>query len=458
MSLPMNDIQQFKLTLNRLNRLLEIGSVLLCLAVCLPSVSSAQVLADPSTDPDYNVARSSWGSGLLYISDVVVESDSPDPLLNEKIDLIDDDETLTSELPDGRSVFMIRLKNASIVNSFRFYNFEAEGSLMAYVRTSADENADSPWIPVSDTITYNSSGPVVLWFNQEIEATLVRIVFDTAQPGNISGFGVAGTFFQGSSPKQTQLVRQTQATDNQSLNNVLSFTSGADVMGTSGGMAPSSKAMIDDLVETSHVFPETNAEPVALIDMGEPREIERVTVLIDSPAPTQMELYFIDDLDDIEGLEEQPQPVALIQQLKNNPLLASNSISSWIPLAAQAAAATSIREITVPPSFFDNRTPNVVAEFEPGDRRARANVGGSSFSQYVLVRWVYEDGLPAEFGGLVVCELNFLGRYVWYYEGDPDAPAEGPEGEMAFINFGNTPPTDSPPPQIPPPVTPPVSP
>lgn len=409
----------------------------------------AQVQENPELDPDYNVARSSWGSGLLYINDVVIESDSPDPLLNDKIDLINDDETLTSNVPEGRSVFLVSLKDSSIVNSFRFYNFDAEGALMAYVRTASSADEVAPWIPVSDTVTYDSPGPVVVWFNQEIEAELVRIVFDTSKTGLISGFGIAGSFFRGVSPKQTQLVRQTQATDNQAMTNVLSPSSGAQVIGTSQALAPSSKAMIDDLVETTHVFSETDPEPLALFDLGEPREIERVSVLIDSPAPSTMEVYFLEDLDEINGVVE--QPVALIEKLKHSPLLASKSISAWIPLAAQAGPSF-INGISVPDAFFNDRTPNVIAEFEAGSRRARANVGGSSFARYVLIRWVYEDGLPPEFGGLVINELNFLGRYVWYYEGeDIGSPDESPGNELSINTSSQTPPGGGNPPQLPPP-------
>gem|GEM_PF-6543379 len=425
--------------------------VLCVISVALVCVtfSNAQVQEDPDLDPEYNVARSSWGSGLLYINDVVLESESPDPLLNDKVDLIHDDETLSSDIPEGRSVFLVSLKDSSLVNSFRFYNFDAEGAVMAYVRTATTENEETPWIPVSDTVTYNEAGPVVVWFNQEIEASLIRIVFDTSKTGHISGFGVAGSFFRGVSPKQTQLVRQTQATDNQAMTNVLSPSSGAQVIGTSDGIAPSSKAMIDDLVETSHVFSETDPEPIAIFDLGEPREIEKVSVLIDSPHPSTMEVYFLEDLDEIEGIDP-PQPVALIQALKRSPLLASSSISAWIPLAAQFAPPAFAMGISVPDDFFDNRTPNVIAEFDSGSRRARANVGGSSFAQFVLIRWVYANGLPSEFGGLIINELNFLGRYVWYYEGeDIGSPDESAGNELT--TFSNSPPPSTfPPPQFPP--------
>ncbi|MEM1157870.1 MAG: hypothetical protein AAF649_05635 [Verrucomicrobiota bacterium] len=407
-----------------------------------------QVQQNPELDPEYNVARSSWGSGLLYISDVVLESDSPDPLLNDKVDLIHDDETLSSEIPEGRSVFLVSLKDSSLVNSFRFYNFDAEGAVMAYVRTTATEDDKTPWIPVSDTVTYSEAGPVVVWFKQEIEASLVRIVFDTSKPGDISGFGVAGSFFRGFSPKQTQLVRQTQATDNQAMTNVLSPSSGARLIGTSDGLAPSSKAMIDDLVETTHVFSETDPEPIAIFDLGEPREIERVSVLIDSPHPSTMEVYFLEDLNEIDGIQE-TQPVALIQQLQHSPLLASRSISAWIPLAAQANLPEFVTGISVPADFFDNRSPNVIAEFEGGSKRARANVGGSTFAQFVLIRWLYQNGLPSEFGGLVINEINFLGRYVWYYEGeDIGSPDESAGNELTTF-FNSPPPTTFPPPIVP---------
>lgn len=424
---------------------------LLCFST---SVVTSEVLDNPELNPVYNVARSSWGSGLLYISDIVLESESPDPLLNDKVDLIHDDETLSSDLPEGRSVFLVSLKDSSIVSSFRFYNFEASGAVMAYVRTTSSENNDAPWIPVSDTVTYDEPGPVVLWFNQEIEASLVRIVFDTSNPGHISGFGVAGTFFRGVSPKQTQLVRQTQTTDNQAMTNVLSPSSGAQVIGASDGMAPSSKAMIDDLVETAHVFSETDPEPIALFDLGQPREIERVSVLINSPHPSTMEVYFLDDLDEIQGLEPE-QPTALFKGLRHSPLLASNTAAAWIPLAAQFGPAAFVNGLSVPKDFFDNRDPNVVAVFDAGSRRARADVGGTSFAQYVLVRWVYADGIPPEFSGLVINELNFLGRYVWYYEGeDIGSPDESPANELSVVTSTPTPPGDGNPPKFPPPPTP----
>jgi len=420
-------------------------------AVAFTLQGVAQIQTDPALEPDYNISRAALGSGLLYISDVVVESDSPDPLLNDKVDLIHDDETLTSDLPLDRSLFVIRLKDASIVNSFRFYNFGAAGSVSAYARPTTEEEAtagetqdpDGGWVQVSESVSFGEPGPVVVWFDQEIEAKLVRIVFDTTKSDIISGFGVAGTFFRGASPKQTQLVRQTQATDNTDLTNVVSYGSGARVIGTSGGMAPSDKAMIDDLVETSHVFPETNEEPVALFDLGEPREIERISALIDSPAPTRMEMYFLDDLDSIDGGS---QPVAL-HTIQDGPLFAQNGMPSGL-----APSGGSMTIINVPTSFFDQNDPNVVAEFEEGDRKARANVAGSSFAQYVLVRWVYENGVPADFTGLVVNELNFLGRYVWYYEGDPDAPAEGPDSGVVLTPTSGPPgnPPDPPePPEVP---------
>ncbi|MEM6823339.1 MAG: hypothetical protein AAF558_15530 [Verrucomicrobiota bacterium] len=381
-------------------------------------------------NPDFNVSRATMGTGLLYISDVVMESDNPDPLLNEKIHLIHDDETLTSELPDGRSLFIIRLKDASNVNSFRFYNFGAEGAVTAYVRTTDSETDDVPWIPVSDTVTFGEPGPVVAWFNLEVEAKLVRIVFDCSTPGLISGFGVAGTFFSGADPTRARLVRKTQTTDNQFLTNVLSFGSDARVMGSSPSMAPSERAMIDDLVETSHVFSETEDQPVALIDMGEPREIDRVTVLIDSEEPSVMELYFMDNVD--EFLPPGPQPTALRRLLEQGPKLAS--VGNWFPLIAQIQP-TFIQEVSVPPSFFDDNTPNVTVEFDTGERRARASTGGTTFAQYVLVRWIYSDGIPPDFGGLVVNELNFLGKYTWFYEDDPEPPAERPENELIFLDI-----------------------
>jgi len=431
-----------------------LGVALVFGTVCLADLP-AQIINAEETQPDFNVARSALGSGLLYISDVVIETEEPSDLLNEKVDLIHDDETLTAELPEDRSLFIVRLKDASFVDSFRFYNFEAAGTVTAYVQplpeTPLSENstegmaASEQWIQVSDPVEFSEPGAVAVWFNEKLESQLVRIVFETTRPGLISGFGVAGTFFRGADPSQVKLVRQVQATDRQDLTNVLSFGSGARVVAVSGGMAPSDKAMIDDLVETTHVYSETDPTPMALFDLEEPREIERVTVLIDSPAPTRMEMYFLDTLDDLEFREEPGRTAASF--VTTGPALAS--LNGPLAVGGQfSGAAGFFTSFTVPDSFFDNNIPSVVAEFEAGERKARADVGSSSFARWVLVRWVYQNGIPPEFGGLVVNELNLLGRYTWFYEDEgPEPPAEGPDAITTFpIDFD----LSIDPPQVPP--------
>jgi hypothetical protein len=223
----------------------------------------------------------------------IIDSSNASPALSAETALLGSDPTVGYTLAPGKTTILLSLSEIENISSISFLNKGVSGNLTIST-SSARLAADSPqWVqvaqqPIAGEAVKATVGPT--------EAKYVRVTFDTAQAGEISGFGVYGT----PSPSDFTVPRPRQVSNDpaasnggESLSNVhrqaraLFVSSGADMNAANN--------MIDDSLVTTFDFAPGDPTPTAIIDLGKASSVRKLSA-IHSARPGTLHFYVLPNL------------------------------------------------------------------------------------------------------------------------------------------------------------------
>ena len=221
--------------------------------------------------------------------------------LNSKLEsreatLLCADPTVDYALPSGKTTLLVSLSKIENIDKISFLNNGAKGNL-TIATANAKLPTDSPqWHNVSNQeLTPDSVkakiGPA--------EAKYVRLTFDVAQSGHIAGLGVysAAAISDFTMPR-TRKVAVAEKSENIALigYNLTDLHAKARALYVSSGDdLKQANNMIDDQPATSYNFAANDAMPTAVIDLGKPTTLRRISAVY-SPRQGNVDFYVLQSL------------------------------------------------------------------------------------------------------------------------------------------------------------------
>jgi hypothetical protein len=394
----------------------------------LPTCAAPAADAPIADGKPYDNSRRALGTHLHWMGDNNSEKiygfDGGNRSEGNPLDyLIADDETISPELPKGKSLFVLKTLADHNVASFSFYNHGAAGTYRVSALSS------SRWKPIGKDKAFSRPGPQVVEFPEPVATRQVKVEFETTTPGQVSGFGLAAPLTE----KDVEAVRLIHQPDIDTLNSVVVPGEISSIVGVApaaaGAAADKPENMIDDLVETSYRFDPARSVPATLLDLGEARQIERVTALVETDQPLRMEVYLPEKPENV--VPSAPATTTLLDSvLSRGPLLASTGatpgMATW--LAALAAPITTlVYQSGEKPGGLE---PILYGYVAPGESRVILPLGRTYNGRFVLILFRPTGANP---GNFMVREINLLGRYIWRFYDDFGTTNEGNNPPPEFI-------------------------
>lgn len=210
--------------------------------------------------------------------------------------LLCNDPTVGYALQSGKTSLLVSLPKIENVDSVSFLNEGAKGSV-TIATASAKLSADSPqWRNLSGQELNSDSVKVKVG---PAEAKYVRLTFDVTEPGRIAGLGVysASAIADFTMPRTRKLgvggnseslaLISYNLTDLHAKARALYVSSGDDIKQANN--------MIDDQTATSYSFAANDAAPAAVIDLGKPTTLRRISTTYSS-RPGAISFYVLQSL------------------------------------------------------------------------------------------------------------------------------------------------------------------
>jgi hypothetical protein len=340
--------------------------------------------------------------------------------------LLCNDPTVGYTLPSGKTTLLVSLSKIENIDSISLLNYGAKGDL-TIATASAKLSADSPqWRKLSQEGLSSDSlkakiGPA--------EAKYVRLTFDLKEPGRIAGLGIysasavsdftmprARAFSVGNKSESLALIGY-NVTDIHAKARALYVSSGDDLKQANN--------MIDDQTGTSYSFATGDAAPAAVVDLGKPTSLRRISALY-SARPGTINFYVLQSLPGGEA-ENASRTLRLDRTAQENLTPVGSITDDGTGRAAIDFPATTGRYIMIKwaPAAQDDASFSVaeIAAFGGGNQPANlmaANASGAGGGRIDSDGKTMLDGKDAKDA--------------------KDMPAEGPEA-----------PAEGPPPSLPPP-------
>ncbi len=360
--------------------------------------------------------------------------------------LLCNDPTVGYGLPSGATTMVVSLSKIENVESISFFNRGAQGNV-SIATSSAQLSEDSPqWHSaaqqeLSSNAVKAKIGPT--------EAKYVKLTFNVTQPGRIAGFGLYSTpavsDFTMPRPRKVSFEGKSEsfALITSSFTDVHAKARALYV--SSGGEVKDANNMIDDQLATTYTFSGSDANPIAVIDLGKVCTLRRLSTIY-SPRKGNIDFYVLKSL-------------PLATQSESDQLNAA-ALQKGAP-AGQTPAATAAMElpqtVKITDAAFSNLNPVGSVATNEGEGRASIDFPATA-GRYVMVRWnsAVQSGAAfsvaeiAAFGGqshtsqIIASENQSRGRLA---DGktildNKDIPAEAPE-------TAPQPPGEGPPPSLP---------
>lgn len=226
-----------------------------------------------------NLARPSVGAQL------VVEGGKSDAAA-----LLRDDDPLGYPLAAGDTSMTLSLPQIEVLKRFNFLNLTAAGKVTVSVSSAKGADA-AAWREVQ---TKNFSGTDVVTCDfGSVEARQVKIDFHLDTPGRVDTFGLFGLRTLATSSNGRYAAK---GEDKKALmyNYAASSPDAGVVMVSPGEDIKAAQALADGDVGTSFTFNPTDPEPMAVVDLGTTRALNRVSVAFKAGAG-HMDVYLLAD-------------------------------------------------------------------------------------------------------------------------------------------------------------------
>ncbi|MEO0793560.1 MAG: hypothetical protein AAFX93_00270 [Verrucomicrobiota bacterium] len=345
--------------------------------------------------------------------------------------LMTDDPTAAFSAPVGISRFVIDLSDFYIIDRFNFKNFTAVGSVQLFYSDSLNTPDAKSWVAVDDPQSFDSEAVLSPTFTP-FESRYLMVLLDITQPGDIGNMGAFGNLSLaevklGANKRDEDIAVDTSAKTNAKPVKFNYASAGADsrVTYVSSGVAGEANSMIDDDVESFYDFEGGDEESIVIVDLGEQREVNRVSMLFDSP-PGEFDFFIVNKLpDDVQkaiddaetgsnatnsnGSLSKPADDDMAMIYNNGRLepllLAQNGGGDAIGSIVSFTADAIFNTVQLPAGFFSSLTPTVQEAVTGSDERFRLDFSNLS-GRFLIVRFTPSPGSP---GGLRVYEISLMG-------------------------------------------------
>jgi len=336
--------------------------------------------------------------------------------------LMTDDPTARYRVDPGTHRFVIDLGEFFTIERFNFKNFTARGRVELYFSESLEPPEGKAWREAAPPVALTQEEVISPKFTP-FEARYLMAELDITQAGDIGNLGAFGNLsvaevrLKEAKRDEDIATDATSATNRRPVKlNYASASADSRVSYVSSGQAPASIAMIDDDVETFYQF-DDEEENIVIIDLSQQRDVNSVSMLVDS-GPGEFDFFVLNKLPDniekvIEEREKQlsesdPEPAdddmaMIFNQGRWEPLLLAqngDAIGGIVNFASEAIFAT----VQIPGDFFANLSPTVETTVNGSEERFRidfANLQG----QYLIIRFIPAPGS----GGVVIYEVSLMG-------------------------------------------------
>ena len=341
--------------------------------------------------------------------------------------LLGDDPAVGYALPIGRTTLLVSLSAIENIDNISFLNDGVRGDVTV-ASASAKLPAESPqWHKVSQQeltsgIVKAKIGPA--------EAKYVRLTFNITEPGRVAALGLYPTAavsdFTMPRPNKTAIENQSKSLGLISYNVTDLHAKTRALYVSSGENLKQANNMIDDQASTSFSFAANDVTPTAVIDLGAPTSVRRISAIYSSRQGT-INFYVLQTL-------------------------------PGISVASSSTAENAPPTLRVTDTVQDNLQP-VASIIDDGTGRAAVDFPATT-GRYVMVKWGATGAQDAPFSVAEIAAFgsgqsaNLMAAYAsragngrmssdgkTMLDGKDfkDIPAEGPE-----------PPGEPPPPALPP--------
>ena len=250
------------------------------------------------------------------------------------------DPTIGYPLGNGTTTLLVSLAKVENIDSISFVNRDAKGEV-TMATSNAKLPADSPqWQEIarhdltSDTISAKI-GPS--------EAKYIRLTFNITEPGRIADLGIYSTptvaaFAIPHVRKPISNRSEGLSLVSYNLTDVHAKARAAYV--SSGDDVKQANNTIDDQPSTSYQFAASDSAPMAIIDLGKPTKLRRISALY-SPARGTLDFYVLQSLP---GAAKGVSPTDL--KLDEATLAGLQPVGSFTDTAGTGRAAIDFPETT----------------------------------------------------------------------------------------------------------------
>lgn len=248
-----------------------------------------------------NLARPSAGAQLVVAG---AKSDAAA--------LLRDDDPLGYPLAAGDTSMTLSLPQIEVLKRFNFLNLTAAGKVT--VSVSPAKGADAAWREVQ-TKSFSGTDVVSCDFGS-VEARQVKIDFHLDAPGRIDTFGLFGLRTLTTSGNGRYAAK---GEDKKALmyNYAASSPDAGVVMVSPGEDVKSAQALADGDVSTTYAFKTTDPEPMAVVDLGTTRLLNRVSVAFKAGAG-HMDVYLLADPKEKSALVKGASPRTIQDVIKTD--------------------------------------------------------------------------------------------------------------------------------------------
>lgn len=226
--------------------------------------------------------------------------------------LLRDDDPLGYPLGAGDTSMTLTLPQIEVLKRFNFLNLTAAGKVTVSVSTG--KGADATWREVQSK-TFAGTDVVTCDFGS-VEARQVKIDFHLDAPGRVDTFGLFGlkTLSAAASGRYAAQGEEKKAL---LYNYAVSSPDAGVVMVSPGEDIKEAQAMADGDVGTSFAFKTTDPEPMAVVDLGTSRTLNRVSASFKS-GPGHLDVYLLADPMDKSALAKGTAPRTIQDVIKTD--------------------------------------------------------------------------------------------------------------------------------------------
>src|SRR2546421_8284838 len=294
------------------------GLLFLALATrSLAGETMSLITLDDASNPAKNLARMNCGATI----DLVGPDGRIVPVTNKNSSakaLLLDDNTLSYELPEGDTTFVLSFPRTAALDRFTFVNENASaaGEMKISVSNYRLPAQSSKWNEVSSGTSFTGKRLFDLSL-LGTEARFVKLSFHVTKAGSIAGLGLyGGQSLPKFAARQRGVIRVTNTTATRRLEDMLNFNFSnlyprARIGFISSGMEEYAKRMIDDNVVTAFQFAPADPAPTVIVELADRERLHRVSAVY-KMEKGRLDVFLLQDLGANSGDLSGATPVASV--------------------------------------------------------------------------------------------------------------------------------------------------